>query len=254
MTDKIHILESRDGWIAVDKPCGISVHNDPGHDLVSILPGMIQPDSHSCSVHPAHRLDRETSGVILLAKDATTLQWLCGLFAEGKIKKQYTALVHGNFNGIPGSLCCGTWEFPLSKNAGGRNDPAGKPPRVACSTRYRVLQQSCHYTLLDIELVTGRKHQIRRHAKLSGHPVTGDTRYGSKKSVEFLKNTHAYNRLGLHCRTLEFVPPGHRQPIYITSKNPLKQMMRLLAEDGSQQTMPFDPAKKIGLEGNLLLK
>jgi 23S rRNA-/tRNA-specific pseudouridylate synthase len=169
-----------------------------------------------------------------MATDDKSLQWLCALFAAGRIKKNYTALVHGNFNETSGSYSCGTWEFPLSKKAGGRNDPAGKAPRVACTTHYRVLQQSCRYSLLDIELVTGRKHQIRRHAKLSGHPVTGDTRYGSKKSVDYLKNTFSYDRLGLHCRMLEFVPPGQKNSICIVSGNPLDQMMHLLAADRKQ--------------------
>lgn len=240
MIDQIQILEMQNGWLAVDKPCGISVHNDPGHDLVSILPAMIGSDPlwADCLkvvspffVRPIHRLDRETSGVILLSTDDIILRRLSELFAAGNVRKLYLALVHGSFDETAAPPGYQTWEFPLSKTAGGRNDPAGKGRRVKCSTRYRVLQQSPRYAFLEIELQTGRKHQIRRHAKLFGHPVTGDTRYGSKKSIDYLRNTLSYSRLGLHCRQLEFIPPGQEQKVCITSKNPLTEMTQLLAED-----------------------
>jgi 23S rRNA-/tRNA-specific pseudouridylate synthase len=92
-----------------------------------------------------------------------------------------------------------------------------------------VLQKSSRYSLLEIELMTGRKHQIRRHAKLSGHPVTGDTRYGSKNAIRYLRNILSYHRLGLHCKCLEFVPPGQKKEIRITSENPLTDMDKLLS-------------------------
>jgi len=240
MTDQIQILDVQNGWLAVDKPCGLSVHNDPGHDLVSILPARIRSNplwisrlgvASSFFVHPVHRLDKETSGVILLAADNGILRSLSELFVAGKVYKKYIALVHGNFNPEVVHPEYHTWEFALSKTAGGRSDPVGKGRRVNCCTRYRILQQSPRYALLEIELLTGRQHQIRRHAKLAGHPVTGDTRYGSKKSIHYLRDTLSYNRLGLHCKQLEFVFPGQQETVCIVSKNPLAEMDRLLTED-----------------------
>jgi 23S rRNA-/tRNA-specific pseudouridylate synthase len=117
---------------------------------------------------------------------------------------------------------------------------------VACETRYQLVDQSAHYSLLKIDLITGRKHQIRRHAKLSGHPVTGDTRYGSKKSIEFLKNNCSYTRLGLHCHSIELNFPGQTgvmctqsdlawsdrfQSDYSQSDYLLNDMTRLLESD-----------------------
>ncbi|THB76724.1 MAG: RNA pseudouridine synthase, partial [Desulfobacteraceae bacterium] len=87
------------------------------------------------------------------------------------------------------------------------------------------------YALLEIDLLTGRKHQIRRHAKLSGHPVTGDTRYGSKKSVQYLKQVLGYDRMGLHCKRLAFEIPGQKDKVVIESFNPLSEMMQLLSQD-----------------------
>ncbi len=142
--------------------------------------------------------------------------------------------MHGGFDLEEGSRQYHTWDYPLSRTAGGRKDPAGRGRLVNCMTRYRVLRQSSHYSFLEIELMTGRKHQIRRHAKLSGHPVTGDTRYGSKKSIRYLKNNLSYHRLGLHCKSLEFVPPGQKEKVYITSENPLTDMIQLLSDDEHQ--------------------
>ncbi|MDY6855339.1 MAG: RNA pseudouridine synthase [Thermodesulfobacteriota bacterium] len=239
--EQIHILEYQKGWLAVDKPCGLSVHNDSRNDLVYVLSERIRSDAllqkslvinDSFRIHPVHRLDKETSGVILLATDIRVLRKLSELFMKGRVKKRYLALVHGGFDRGTKSPQYHIWDYPLSKTGGGRRDPIGKGSLVNCMTRYRVLQQSSHYSLLEIELMTGRKHQIRRHAKLSGHPVTGDIRYGSKRSIRYLRDTFSYNRLGLHCKCLEFVPPGQKEEVCITSKNPLTDMVHLLSDDG----------------------
>lgn len=243
MTDlmkSIQLLDVQKGWIAVDKPCGLSVHNDPGRDLISLMKKRICSDPSlmsrldampDVSIHPVHRLDKETDGVILLATAPDVLSRLSELFLKGNVKKKYLALVHGNFDLLVNSLENQIWDFPLSKTAGGRNNPVGRGKRVNCKTQYRVVQQSRHYSLLNIELITGRKHQIRRHAKLAGHPVTGDTRYGSKKSIHYLRDTLSYNRLGLHCKSLEFVPPGQKGISCITSLNPLTEMVQLIEKD-----------------------
>ncbi len=95
--EHIHILEAQKGWLAVDKPLGMSVHNDPGNDLVHALAGMIRSDAllakhlevdASFRIHPVHRLDKETSGVILLAADVNVLRNLSELFASGGVKKK----------------------------------------------------------------------------------------------------------------------------------------------------------------------
>lgn len=234
------ILKIEKGWLAVDKPCGMSAHNDPGRDLISMLTQKIGSDpllmnrlgiASLFKIQPVHRLDRETSGVILVSVNDEALHSLSALFVNGLVKKKYTALVHGNFDLKPDAPDDQVWNFPLSKTAGGRNNPAGEGKQVACVTRYRVIRQTHHYALLDIELETGRKHQIRRHAKLSGHPVTGDTRYGSAKSIAYLRTEKSYHRLGLHCSRLEFALPGKKEIISIASKNPLTEIARLLSQD-----------------------
>ena len=201
MKEKIKIIEQGQGWICAEKPGGISVHNDPGRDMISELKKSLGPGSTKI-LQPVHRLDKETSGLLLVATDRDSLTDLSDLFAEGKVTKRYKALVHGHFDHPDQAR--GTWDTPLTKSAGGRADPRGQGKRIESLTRYRVLDQSLHYTLLDIELLTGRKHQIRRHAKLAGHPVVGDPRYGSPRALEFLKTQKQFDAMGLHACFLKF--------------------------------------------------
>ncbi|MBI9089964.1 MAG: RNA pseudouridine synthase [Desulfobacterium sp.] len=234
--DTIDILKTGQGWLCVEKPSGMSVHNEPGHDLLSILATQIRGDEALMTtlgidgefqIHPVHRLDRDTSGVILVATQPEALSALSTLFQTGAVKKTYIALVHGNFDLPAGAVQ--VWDTPLSKEAGGRTDPKGRGKRVKAETRYTVLDQSVHYALLEIELLTGRKHQIRRHAKLGRHPVTGDRRYGSKRSVAFLGENHDFHRLGLHAFSIEFVMDA--VPHAIRSRSIPREIQALLDQD-----------------------
>jgi RluA family pseudouridine synthase len=226
----IHISDRGKGWVCVEKPAGISVHNEPGRDILSLLTAQIFPlqtEDQAQLLQPVHRLDKETSGLLLLATDSEALTRLSALFAKGRVKKKYIALVHGNFD-IQNTEEP-VWKTPLSKEAGGRNNPAGKGKKVAALTRYKVLEQSVHYALLEIELLTGRKHQIRRHAKLAGHPVTGDSRYGSPRSIQFLREKCNYCRMGLHAFRLGFMD-GDKKVVIISKNIPL-EMTTLLKQD-----------------------
>jgi RluA family pseudouridine synthase len=236
MNTDIKILKKGNGWIGIEKPCGISVHNEPGNDVLSIVTLMIKNKlldlknsfvGGKNQIQPVHRLDKDTSGVLLLAYTPETLTKLSNYFHQGLVHKKYLALVHGNFDEPENGHKI--WGYPLSKDAGGRKNPEGTGKKVKAETRYKILKQSPHYALLQITLVTGRKHQIRRHAKLSGHPVTGDRRYGSKKSIGFLKENCGYNRLGLHAQSIEI--PDVDPPMIITSKGIPLIMEELLNKD-----------------------
>ncbi|WP_462269705.1 RluA family pseudouridine synthase [Desulfobacter sp.] len=223
MKEKIKIIEQGQGWICLEKPGGMSVHNDPGRDMISGLQKRLDPGSTEIR-QPVHRLDKETSGLLLVATARDSLAALSNLFAGGKVTKRYKALVHGHFEQARGS-----WDTPLTKSAGGRGDPRGRGKRIKALTRYRVLDQSRHYTLLDIELFTGRKHQIRRHAKLAGHPVVGDPRYGSPRALEFLKTQKQFNAMGLHAWFLKFRDKGRIVTLELPDLPP--EVARLFEED-----------------------
>jgi hypothetical protein len=105
----IPIIASGSGWLAVDKPSGLSVHNDPGKDLCSLLTRQFESDATDQSadlphgpfrLHPVHRLDKETSGVLLLAWDKAVFRHFSEAFAAGRVSKRYLALVHGTDGGL----------------------------------------------------------------------------------------------------------------------------------------------------------
>lgn len=225
---KINIIKRGEGWICVNKPGGVSVHNEPGKDLISLLQARENRKRSSGSIlQPVHRLDKETWGLLLLATNRPTLARLSDIFAGGRVTKRYKALVHGNFN-LPENTWA-TWDTPLSKRAGGRRDPKGRGKKVRAETRFQVIVQSHHYALLDIQLLTGRKHQIRRHAKLAGHPVTGDRRYGSPRAVTFLKEQQNFHTMGLQSCFLEF--PDKNGPVTIALDTLPRPMAQLLKAD-----------------------
>lgn len=232
--ENIQVVVRGNGWLCIEKPAGISVHNEPGHDILSLLAEQLfPPGANRTLLQPVHRLDKETSGLLLLATTPDMITHLSELFAKGEVQKKYLALVHGTFDMAKETVS--VWDTPLSKEAGGRNHPAGKGKKVTAITQYKLLEQTPHYALLEIELFTGRKHQIRRHAKLAGHPVTGDDRYGSLRSIQFLKENCNYHRLGLHAFALSFqasLPDCQSpSPIVITSDMIPSEMKTLLKQD-----------------------
>lgn len=233
----IPVLAWGKGWLVVDKPAGISVHNDPGADLLAICYDFVvrTPWLREAMVidtgyglHPVHRLDRETSGVELLAGGVDTFRFFSRQFETRRVVKRYLAILHGSLPLAESPEAWQLWDWPLSADAGGRQHPAGKGLGVSCLTRYRVLEQTAHYSVVECDLKTGRKHQIRRHAKLAGHPVVGDRRYGSTRSLAFLKNQCGLNRLGLHAHLLVIADPEKNEPIRVGSRMPA-DLKRLLA-------------------------
>lgn len=215
---KIDILDIGKGWVVIDKPNGISVHNEPGTDLVSLVTQMIRDDSrlrraslfqNSDKISPAHRLDRETSGVIILGFKKEVLAWFARQFDERRVGKSYLVLVHGHFDCKDNDEFI--WDIPLTQEAGGRKKIEGFGKKVTCRTLVKLIEQSLRYSLVACDPFTGRTHQIRRHAALSGHPVLGDERYGSKRAVNYLKNHGLFDRLGLHSHTLTLTMPDEKE-------------------------------------------
>ena len=234
----IYILDGGEGWVALEKPCGVSVHNEPGRDLVSVVTRLLAEDpkalkqgegAGSATVHAVHRLDGETSGVVLFAFGKEAARYLTRQFEEKTVVKEYIALVHGTIDEPKG-----LWDTPLTKEAGGRTNAAGTGKRKPSSTTFSVEARSLRYTLIACSPLSGRKHQIRRHAKLAGHPITGDRRYGSKRALAVLEERFGYNRLGLHARSLTFTPPGANVTRTITSLTSVPEAVSvLMSGDGT---------------------
>jgi len=237
---QIPVLTMGRGWLVVDKPAGLTVHNAAGKDLCSLVFARIRKETAlegqtgldpDFGVNPVHRLDKETSGVILLAVNRESFRFFSNQFESRHVKKRYVAILHGRLEKQKENDPWGIWGWPLSEAAGGRHHPEGAGNLKDCRTLYRVLDHSAHYTMVEIELLTGRTHQIRRHAKLAGHPVVGDARYGSTRAINYLRRNFAFDRLALHARALTLqLPDGKAQETIETPAIP-SQMRDLFQND-----------------------
>lgn len=188
--------------VVVDKPAGLSVHNDAGKDLVSLLSQGLQQ-----AVYPVHRLDKETSGVQLLALSSEAARHYAEAFqtktngnnSEGSVQKIYLGVICGTLKEDQG-----VWSQPLSDKAEGRENPIGKAEdRVPCETRFKILQRNTFFSLCEFDLITGRQHQIRKHCALAGHALAGDPRYGNPKYNSKLQKLYGTDRMFLHCQALQ---------------------------------------------------
>ncbi|MCX7655396.1 MAG: RluA family pseudouridine synthase [Treponemataceae bacterium] len=170
----LRILYEDSSILVVDKPAGllsIGTESEKEHTAYWILSTYLKKRGEKRNVAVVHRLDRETSGVLLFAKSAVTKKILMEHWDELVICRQYVAVVEGLVRGEEGTI-----DLHLQENQRGHMvvDPRGQ----RAVTRWKVLQRGPSRTLLSLELETGRKNQIRVHLAAIGHPVVGDTKYG----------------------------------------------------------------------------
>ncbi len=200
--------------LSVEKPAGILVYKplhyqgktSTLHDLVfDKLNFRIKGERNGI----VHRLDKETSGVLLLAKNKEAEKKLKEIFKKRLIKKYYTALVWGRVEPIKGKIT-----IPLGRGAKDRLKVVPKASGKPAKTLYSVLgyYPKQNVSLLDIELKTGRMHQIRVHLAAIGHPIVGDSKYSNRKTT--------IDRQFLHAKKLEFVSPFDGKLITINSNLP----------------------------------
>jgi tRNA pseudouridine65 synthase len=157
-------------------------------------------------VFPVHRLDRATSGVLLLALDPGTARGLQEQLAGGLMRKLYLALVRGI---TPEE---GVIDHPVPRS------PEG--PRVPAVTAYRRLATFERYSLLEVAPQTGRLHQIRRHLKHISHPLIGDVRYGKGEHNRLFRERFGLHRLALHALELGFAHPVDDRPLRLVAPVP----------------------------------
>lgn len=196
--------------LVVDKPAGLAVH--PGTGVRDHLLGFVQAQygagrGHTFRIAPAHRLDRDTSGLVVFGASAAGLRGFTAALRAGEVTKTYLAVVHGE---APPS---GTIDLPLERAADRPVGPRMQPARdgVRACTRFVRRASAGGRSLLAVDLVTGRTHQIRVHLAALGHPIVGDRRYGRSDRAERLY-LHAWRLRMRHPVTgaaldLEAVPP-----------------------------------------------
>jgi 23S rRNA pseudouridine1911/1915/1917 synthase len=221
------VLYEDDGVVAIDKPAGMVVHAGAGVDSGTVVNALLHRfvalSTVGGDVRPGivHRLDRFTSGVLLVAKTDAAHQSLARQFATRTVEKIYLALVEGVLEGS------GRIEKPITR------DPKNRARMTArmttgrhALTDWQAIENFDGYTLLRIRIGTGRTHQIRAHMASLGHPVAGDKLYGAKVSP--------WNRFFLHAHRLTFHSPATDREV--TVESPLPQ--ELVAWRGTLSKTP----------------
>jgi len=194
----IDILFKNNDFVAVNKPVGISVHNNETGECLLLL---LEKELNVKKLYPVHRLDKETSGIQVFALSQMAAQKLSEEFQNKNVQKKYCAILKGELRPIKG-----IWNSRLTNKAEGRKNPAGAlKDRVLAETQFFVRRSSPFFTFCEFNLITGRRHQIRKHAALSKHEIVGDVIYGIPKYNKKIAKTFNNERLFLHCFKLEIL-------------------------------------------------
>jgi 23S rRNA pseudouridine955/2504/2580 synthase len=202
------IIFEDDGIIVINKPAGIVVHSgsDQAHGVIEAFRAM--GDKYE-KLELVHRLDKDTSGCLILAKNMTVLRQLHEIISTGEMTKSYCALLAGRFDKKKIAV-----NNSLSKSTSNERmmivDEGGKSA-TTIFFRDRIFDTA---TLVNIELITGRTHQIRVHSASIGHPVLGDTKYGNRMINREFKKA-GLKRMFLHAKSLSFKSPVTQKKITI---------------------------------------
>ena len=214
--------------LVVDKPAGLVVHPGAGNRRGTLMNALLYHAPRLAAIPRAgivHRLDKDTSGLLVVARTPEAQTDLVRQLAARSVKREYLALVHGRVAGD------GEVDAPIGRHPVARTRMAvtgrGRPAR----TRYRVLERFARATLLAVSLETGRTHQIRVHMRSIGHPIVGDPTYGKRRSGD--ASLDAFPRQALHAARLGLLHPVTRAPCEWTSPMPpdLAALVAALRED-----------------------
>ncbi|MEZ8254345.1 RNA pseudouridine synthase [Vibrio sp. 10N.222.47.A9] len=203
------IIYEDDHMLILNKPSGTAVHGGSGLKFGAIEAlRALRPDARFLEL--VHRIDRDTSGILLVAKKRSALRHLQAQFREKTVQKYYFALVMGEWKNS-----CKVVNAPLLKNEVNsivRVNPNGK----ASETRFKVLEKFQDATLVQASPITGRTHQIRVHAQYTGHPIAWDDRYGDRRFDAYTGKV-GLNRLFLHAANIKFTHPGSEEKVDISA-------------------------------------
>ena len=202
--------------LIVNKRAGLVVHPAPGNWQGTLLNGLLWRDAQAGFMPRAgivHRLDKDTSGLMVVAKQRQTMDQLVAMIAARDVSREYLALAHGRWTGARSRLV----EFPIGRDPRNRLRMAAvdltKNAGKLASTRISLEQTDDMFCLVRCKLNTGRTHQIRVHMAEIGHPLVGDETYGGR-------DAEAMNRQALHACRLAFVHPATGEPVVFTSDPP----------------------------------
>jgi 23S rRNA pseudouridine1911/1915/1917 synthase len=215
----LKILYEDPDVVAVDKPAGMVVHAGAGCHSGTLVNALLHRFSSLSQaggeLRPGivHRLDRYTSGVLLVARHDAAHRHLARQFAARETEKTYLALVHGRVEQDQGRI-----EKPIGRDPARRVRMTARLGRGrAALTEYRVLRRFAAFTLLEVRIRTGRTHQIRVHLASLGHPVVGDRLYGAPARIA---GRPALGRFFLHAQRIRFFQPSSGTPVTVESPWP----------------------------------
>ncbi|NQT52658.1 RluA family pseudouridine synthase [bacterium] len=233
--------------LVIHKPVGLVVVPDPGALDATLLNGLIyyvqNASPHPCPrVYVVHRLDRDTSGVLLVAKNPAAARHYSTAFEHREVHKEYLAVVQGEVAADEGDV-----DRALAQHTGGRmrlRERRGKP----ALSRYRVVERFRGFTLLQVEPLTGRQHQVRLHCSAIGHPLAVDRLYGGRNALYLSEIKRSYrphgdrpespimDRLTLHAHRLDVPrPDGSRLALEAPIPADLERLLRTLRKYAAKQ-------------------
>ena len=223
---KLDIVYEDDDVLVINKPSGMVVHPAPGnkeHTLVNALINYSNLSKRNGDFRPGivHRIDKDTSGLLIVAKNDKAHLFLEDELKEHNIVRTYIALVNGVINHDTGKI-----DAPIGRSTSDRKkmEVTSKNSKEAV-TNFKVIERFKNTTLLELKLETGRTHQIRVHMKYIGHPVCNDPVYSNNKNID------NYGHL-LHAKEISFIHPTTKERMTFTSEpdNKFKEIMKIYEE------------------------
>ena len=223
---KLDVVYEDDDILVINKPSGMVVHPAPGnkeHTLVNALINYSKLSKRNGEFRPGivHRIDKDTSGLLIIAKNDKAHLFLENELKEHNIVRTYIALVNGVINHDTGKI-----DAPIGRSTSDRKkmEVTSKNSKEAV-TNFKVLERFKNVTLLELKLETGRTHQIRVHLKYIGHPVCNDPVYSNNKNID------NYGQL-LHAREITFIHPTTKEKMTFTSEpdNKFNEIMKIYEE------------------------
>ncbi|GIO30567.1 MULTISPECIES: RluA family pseudouridine synthase [Paenibacillus] len=201
--------------IVVNKPRGMVVHPAPGHASGTLVNALMYHCKDLSGINGelrpgiVHRIDKDTSGLLMAAKNDKAHASLAAQLKEHSVTRKYVALVHGNVSHDQGTVDAPIGRDPLDRKMFTVTEKNSKH----AVTHFAVLERFGDYTLLELQLETGRTHQIRVHMKFIGHPLVGDPVYGRSKGIKM-------DGQALHAKVLGFVHPSSGEYLEFTAEIP----------------------------------